>query len=108
MASKGAEIKTSAVETHTISIGNGANYRKSEDDFGITGSRSGSGNGVGVEEINEMDIDGPAPSRVELANALEKIEGRKTKWYAYLMTKDFWIVIVLGYVLSLYTAYWLR
>jgi solute carrier family 35 protein F1/2 len=106
MASKGAEIKTSAIETHTTAIGNGASYGKSTDDFGVTGSRSGSGNGVGVEEINEMDMAGPVPSGVELATALQKIEGRKTQWYAYLTTKDFWIVIILGYVLSSYTAYY--
>ena len=108
MASKGAEIKTSAIETHTTAIGNGASYRKSNDDFEITKSGSGSGNGVGVEEINEMDTAAPEPSRVELATALQKIEGRKTKWYAYLTTKDFWIVIVLGCVLSPYTIYIFR
>lgn len=99
MASKGAEMKTTAVETHTTAISHGAGYRKSNDDFGVTGSRSGSGNGVDVVEINEMDMAEPAPSRVELASAFQKIEGRKTKWYAYLTTKDFWIVVVIGYVL---------
>jgi hypothetical protein len=98
MASKGAEIKTSAVETHTTVIGNGASYGKSDDDFGLSGSGFGSGNGVGVEDP------GRVASRAELAIALQKIEGRKTKWYAYLTTKDFWIVIVLGYVLSLHTV----
>lgn len=96
MASKGAEIKTSAVETHTTVIGNGASYRKSTDDFGISGWGSGPGNGIVVED---------AASPTELAIALEKLEGKKIKWYAYLTTKDFWIVIILGYVLSLYTAY---
>jgi len=105
MASKGAEIKTSAVETHVTAIGNGATYRKSNDDFEISGSGSGSGNGVVVEEINKMDMAEPALSRIELATALQKIEGKKTKWYAYLTTRDFWIVIILGYVLSAYTAY---
>jgi solute carrier family 35, member F1/2 len=100
MASKGAKIKTSAIETHTTAIGNSSSYRKSNDDFGVTGSGFGSGNGVGVEEINEMDMAESVPSRIELATALQKIEGRKTKWYAYLTTKDFWIVIILGYVIS--------
>lgn len=108
MASKGAEIKKSAIETHTTAIGNGASYRKSDGDFAINESGSGSGNGVGVEEINEMDMAETAPSSGELATALQKIEGRKTKWYAYLTTRDFWIVIVLGYVLCSYTAYLLR
>jgi solute carrier family 35 protein F1/2 len=101
MVSKGNEIKTSAIETHTTAIGDSSGYMKSNDDFGVSGSGSGSGNGVGVEEINEMDIAEPIPSRIELATALQKIEERKTKWYAYLTTKDFWIVIILGYVLSL-------
>ncbi len=100
MASKGADIKTSAVETQTTAMRNGASYGKSDEYFGITGPGSGSGNGVGVAEINEMDMAEPGPSSVELAAALQKIEGRKTKWYAYLMTKDFWIVIILGYVFS--------
>lgn len=110
MASKDAEIKKSANETHTTAIGNGASYRKSDGDFAIneSGSGLGSGNGVVVEEINEMDMDETAPSSVELATALQKIEGRKTKWYAYLTTRDFWIVIVLGYVLCSYMAYLLR
>jgi solute carrier family 35 protein F1/2 len=96
MASKGAEMKTSAVETHTTAIGNGASYRKSNDDFEVSGSGFGSGNRGGVEEINAMDMAGPALSRIELETALQKIEGKKTKWYAYLTTKDFWIVIILG------------
>jgi solute carrier family 35, member F1/2 len=98
MASKDAEIKKSPNETYTTAIGNGASYRKSDGDFAInkSGSGSGSGNGVVVEEINEMDMAENAPSGVELATALQKIEGRKTKWYAYLTTRDFWIVIVLG------------
>lgn len=98
MASRGNEIKTSATETHTTAISAGSGNRKSNDDFGINESGSGLGNGVGVGEINEMDMAGPVPSRVELATALQMIEGRKTKWYAYLTTKDFWIVIIIGHV----------
>ena len=67
MASKDAEIKKSANESITIAIGNGASYRKSDGDFAIneSGSGLGSGNGVVVEEINEMDMDETAPSSVE-------------------------------------------
>jgi hypothetical protein len=36
--------------------------------------------------------------RVELAHALQELEGKKKAWYAYLLTREFWAVLVLGYV----------
>jgi hypothetical protein len=95
MDSKFTEEKASAVETHTTTIGSGANYRKANDDFGP----SVSGPAYGVTDGHEMDMAEPVPSRIELATALQEIEGKKTKWYAYLTTKDFYIVLALGYVL---------
>jgi hypothetical protein len=46
--------------------------------------------------------------RVELAQAINEIEGKKKAWYAYLTTRDFWIVLLIGFVFlsvpsSLYT-----
>jgi len=38
---------------------------------------------------------------VVLEQAIEAIEGKKSAWYAYLMTADFWIVLVIGQVLAL-------
>lgn len=98
MASKSAGKKISAVEVHTAVVGN--SYRKSNDDFGIVESGSGSGNRVGETDGHEAI---PTPSRAELATALQEIEGRKTKWYSYLTTKDFYIVLVLGHVLFLFS-----
>lgn len=105
MDSKSAETKTSVIETRSTIIGNDSSCRKSNDDFGPTTSGSGSGNGVGVKDGHEIYMAEPVPSRMELATALQELERRKTKWYSYLTTKDFWIVLVLGYVfLSIYAS----
>lgn len=31
-----------------------------------------------------------------LANGIESLERKKKHWYSYLLTKDFWIVLVIG------------
>lgn len=61
-------------------------------DFGAGEGSSGNGNGG-----YEMDATEGA-QRVELAEALQEIEGKKKSWYAYLLTREFWIVLALGYV----------
>ena len=33
---------------------------------------------------------------VVLNHAIEALEKRRTAWYAYLLTRDFWLVLVIG------------
>lgn len=42
--------------------------------------------------------DGDVPPEV-LYQGIEALEGKGKVWYAYLMTRDFWLVLVIGYVL---------
>lgn len=86
MSSK-EESRTTAVEApgHTV----GEFYNKTSDGLEPTGS--GSQDAPGSYEM------GNAPAeRVELAHAIAEIESKKKAWYAYLLTRDFWIVLVLG------------
>lgn len=63
-------------------------------DFGAGGSASGTGSGIGEHEMRATE----GAERVELAHALHEIEHKKKSWYAYLLTREFWIVLALGYV----------
>lgn len=36
-----------------------------------------------------------------VAQGLYAIEGKKKHWYTYMTTKDFWVILALGYVFSL-------
>lgn len=73
--------KTTAVETH---IGEG--YRKSGD--GVDGVE---GPGMEMNNTGEEAVDAEA-----LEHAIEALEKKKSAWYAYLTTVDFWIVLALG------------
>jgi hypothetical protein len=95
MEAKGAPIKTSAVETTIMAAGTGSNYRKTADDYVIGGPETRAS--VEAIDSNERELTGPAPTREDLAMAIQEIEG-KTKWYAYLLTWDFWTVLIIGYV----------
>jgi hypothetical protein len=95
MEAKGAPIKTSAVETTIMAAGTGSNYRKTADDYAIGGPETRAS--VEAIDSNERELTGPAPTREDLAMAIQEIEG-KTKWYAYLLTWDFWTVLIIGYV----------
>lgn len=79
--------KTSAIETQERQVGNG--YRKS-------------GDGIDGIDSNVAELNGAQPIDAEvLEHALETLEKKKTAWYAYLTTADFWIVLALGQVLAL-------
>ena len=65
-------------------------------------------------ERNDFQSSGPsaghgAPELIGVTNAggygqpertVEEIEGSKRGWFAYFKTKDFYIVLVLGYVIT--------
>ena len=92
MASKATGFKTSEVETQERHVG--GSYKSSD---GLEGNGDGSGS---IEMVGERGING---NGVEvdpevLEHAIEALEKKKTAWYAYLTTRDFWIVLMIGYV----------
>jgi solute carrier family 35 protein F1/2 len=92
MASKTAGSKTSAIETlHDIS--NGDSYRKTSDGLEGNGEQSRSIE-MGAREVNAEDIVDPEV----LEYAIEALESKKKAWYAYLLTRDFWVVLLIGFV----------
>ncbi len=72
------------------------------DSFVVAGNKatdgledSGNRSPASVRKVDYQD--GVAPET--LNDAVETLELKNTKWWAYFQTKDFWIVLVLGYVL---------
>jgi hypothetical protein len=93
MASTAPDTKT-AIETHDRALGNDQSYKSSD---GLKGNELGHGsNEVSDEELRTAEgqetIDG-----LVLEQAIEAIESKKSKWWAYLTTREFWIVLFLGY-----------
>ena len=68
-------------------VGNGQSYDKSAD------LNEHSSDSMGMDRRGDSDdtIDPEV-----LGDALHALENKKTVWYAYLTTKDFWIVLLLG------------
>ena len=95
MASKTTEVKTSAVETHERHVGD--SYKSSD---GLEGNGDGSGS---IEMVGERGVigDGNEVDPEVLEHAIEALEKKKTAWYAYLTTRDFWVVLMIGYVFQL-------
>jgi hypothetical protein len=88
--------KTTAVETFEARGVNGESYRKSTDGLEASGIGSGSLEMVGDRRVNGE----PEVNPEVLEHAIEVLETKNKKWYAYLTTRDFWFVLALGYVLS--------
>ena len=91
MASKNATM-TSAIETQQdMGIGhvNGEYYKPSD---GLEGTGDESGSMEMRPQVTD-DVDGEV-----LEQAIEALEGQKKAWYAYLLTRDFWLVLLIGYV----------
>ena len=89
MASKSVATKTTAIETQH-DVGNRESYRKSSDGLQGTGEESGS-----MEMHAHVGEDGVDPEVLE--HAIEALESKKRAWYAYLLTKDFWVVLLIGF-----------
>ncbi|KAI1824366.1 DUF914-domain-containing protein [Xylaria intraflava] len=57
--------------------------------------------------IRDYGTTSPVPTGDQAADseavgrALESLEGTKVRWYSYLKTRDFWIVLIVGQVLAL-------
>lgn len=86
----GVGAKTTGVETHISALG-GERHLKSSDGAGASGQGNGSfelaGNGSSADE----GVDGEV-----LEHAIETLEAKKKSWWAYLLTREFWFVLLLG------------
>lgn len=83
-----AGVKTSAIEAHETPI---EGYYKPQHN----------GEGSGSIELNpgHRSVHGEENVGGEiLEHAIEVLEEKKSSWYAYLLTRDFWIVLVIGCV----------
>ncbi|KAH8886499.1 DUF914-domain-containing protein [Thozetella sp. PMI_491] len=78
-----------AVDTH-VSAG-GQPFSKAQDDYGA------------ITPTEPVDVHGgPSSSENEaVAIGLQAIEAKEVRWYSYLATVDFWVIILIGQILSL-------
>ncbi|KAI9743404.1 MAG: hypothetical protein M1818_003251 [Claussenomyces sp. TS43310] len=97
MSDKSVAVKTTAIESGVYPVDGSAYDKHTEEELGPSGSGGDRQSGRGVYEMGATQVG----ERVELAHAIDEIERKKSAWYAYLLTKDFWIVLVLGQVLCL-------
>jgi len=81
--------KSTGIQTHTHPV-EGESYKAND---GLEGSGS-------MEMRNEMGEEEEVDA-VVLEQGIQALENKGRKWYAYLLTKDFWIVLAIGYVASL-------
>ncbi|KAH6628209.1 hypothetical protein F5144DRAFT_631389 [Chaetomium tenue] len=54
--------------------------------------------GTADDRASSSSTDGEAAA---VAAGLSHLESRETRWYSYLLTKDFWLIIAVGQILSL-------
>lgn len=75
--------KTTAIETHENQLGE--SYRKNAED-------------TGMEMSDELPVsrDVDMNENEVLEHAISNLEKKKTTWYAYFTTLDFWLVLALG------------
>jgi solute carrier family 35 protein F1/2 len=91
MENKNLAAKVTGVETYERHVREG--YRKSSD--GLDGNGNGSGS---LEMTGQRDVTN-SNEEVDpevLEHAIQALENKKTAWWAYLTTKDFWLVLLIG------------
>jgi len=83
---------TKGVEAHGIT----EYYRKTGDELGVHEQRTGSLelNAQGDRHVNDGD---EIVDDAVVEQGLEALEEKKKAWYAYFLTTDFWIVLLIGY-----------
>jgi len=84
--------KKTGVETNIRSTANEINYHKSSDGLEGNGGNGSIKMRADANSFSGEEVDGEA-----LEQAIEAIEGKKKKWYAYLTTREFWLVLFIGY-----------
>ena len=86
------DSKSTAIETQTV-MGNGQRHISSDGLEGVD-------NGSGSMEMNDEGLRGATGEdgvdAVALEQAIDSLEAKNAKWYAYLTTRDFWIVLAIG------------
>lgn len=76
--------KSTGIEAHTHPV-EGESYKAND---GLEGSGSMEMRGERGEEVDAEVLE----------QGIEALESRGKKWYAYLLTRDFWLVLAIGYV----------
>lgn len=103
MADKTVGTATTAVDAYDRPLGN--SYRKSAD--GMVDDGQGRGTlemgGAGIATLVDDD---EVVDEAVLEQGIHALEGKKKAWYAYLLTKDFWIVLLIGYVIPPFFQIW--
>lgn len=64
------------------------------DDRSVDGGRSDRTE----EPLHDDSDDTDSPHSEEIGRAIDELENQEKSWFAYLKTKDFYIVLILGYV----------
>ncbi|KXJ93787.1 hypothetical protein Micbo1qcDRAFT_158666 [Microdochium bolleyi] len=64
----------------------------------VRGPSRASMTGHGTDTGTESD---GAATQEAVDLGLQRLEGRKTRWYSYVTTKDFWVALLVGQVLAL-------
>lgn len=95
MASHG-ELSKSSTGISAGLIGSGHDDKTIEDSLGIHGIKPGQ-----LDETQENPHDethtAKEPRNEDIGRAIDELESKETSWFAYLKTRDFYIVLLLGY-----------
>lgn len=87
-------MASKATGVQAYEVGNEQSYRKSGDGLeGENGSGSVEMTAQRVATNNGEDVD---PEVLE--QAIQALESKKKAWWAYLTTREFWMVLLLGLV----------
>lgn len=85
---------------HVNSTATGVDFSTSSGPVGQRGSVSAASNDHGVPEIvsSEDSSREIQQTEEEPRSALQRLRSTPKSWLAYIKTRDFWIVLALGYV----------
>jgi solute carrier family 35 protein F1/2 len=77
--------KITGIETHAHPVGE--SYKAGDEGMVVSdGSNSMEMRGEGVDDVDPEVV----------AAGIEALERKRTKWYSYVLTRDFWIVLLIG------------
>lgn len=93
MAVTDTGAKPTAIETHDKKLANDESNNLGDGSHDVSVEERGASG-------SEESVDG-----IVLERGIEALESKKTKWWAYLTTRDFWFVLALGYVFSMATVH---
>ncbi|KAI1126152.1 DUF914-domain-containing protein [Nemania abortiva] len=67
----------------------------------VASNENGIHRGYGTNTSHASGEGAPAADNEAVSEGLHALEGKKVRWYSYLTTRDFWVVLVIGQVLAL-------